>query len=308
MAMASLIQNEIVFSSSKNYDDYLVGLKTSTLKSASGEEQGAKKRPSSLGRTPSSSSKSPLFRFSLPKATASTSAADHGKEIEWIEDLVHIMTEKKLHKKNKKNQEEGTHDEDEEHPLRDLDVPSTIFIEHQDVEIKSSTSIDCPIRYKKELLLDDMGTLQEALYRQTLQHYDVDDDAESAYISEGDAEEEDDNDEHDNVVVMDYVQPLVDTTFTSKYAASKSTTTKYHKELLMDNLSNLQEVFSGAHHEFDDDLLSQGDIESVIDDDDDDDDDHTATTSSVLSDADYILAITGMNYNNASDDGPKSNP
>jgi hypothetical protein len=322
--MASLIQNErIVFSStspfsSSNYDDYVVGLKTSTLKAASGEQEqeGAKKRPSSLGRTPSSSSNCPLFRFSLPTATttAGTGAGDDEKEIEWIEDLVHIMAETKLHKNSRKNQE-GTHDdEDEEHPLRDFDVPSTIFIE--DIAAASSSPtfhLDCPRHYKKELLLDDMGTLQEALYLQTLQHDDDDDDddAESAYISEGDVEEEEDDDEHDhsynnnNVVVTDYVQPLVDTTVSPKYAASKSAT-KYHKELLMDNLNNLQEALSRANHEFDDDddLLSQGDIESVMDDDDD----HTATTTSVFSDDDNISAHNAMNYNNASDDGSKSYP
>mmetsp|Transcript_5440 Transcript_5440/g.10227 ORF Transcript_5440/g.10227 Transcript_5440/m.10227 type:complete len:321 (+) Transcript_5440:86-1048(+) len=266
-----------------------------------------------------------VLSFTLPSSSKKTG---NDEELSWIEDIVQLASGSE--QKKCKKQEFLCHDyeqdfeDDAEEPLSSKDgVPSTVFVAGQ-VE---SGNLDCSNRYLKELLLDDMGTLQEALEGRHLDDLGFEDDDEDL-LSEGDIEDEDEVDDFDAHYESEkplvgalkkeqhlyQEEPTIFVCCRSTPTRSTSSKNKYQKELLMDDMCGLREKLASTRNyygQFDvdednEDLLSEGDLESVYENDDEDDDAATIETSTELSDLDFLMAPQALARGTRSDSSCRS--
>lgn len=178
--------------------------------------------------------------------------------------------------------------------------------------------------YQRELLLDNLTFLQEALDASRQHGLDLDD-FEDDLLSEGDIEDDDDHDwDNDEASLSshlpmflfgnDYQLPLVDKSSsnsnnsTLNASSTYSQVSKFQRSLLLDrDMEGLQQAV--LPHFYNEDDLSQGDVESdlqgeVVDDLDDDDQEEDIQIVqfeqededdvSVVSDMDYLAAHRSM--------------
>ncbi len=144
------------------------------------------------------------------------------------------------------------------------------------LDLLDSMLLNSHLEYKEELLLDNMTSLENTLFR-----CQCDDDIDEDLLSQGDIEDYDVDDEVDDLgldgplptpitVAIDYEMPLVDiATSTSRHRHHQESI--YRREILLDcvdDILNHTSIFPRGHATLDEDELSQGDIESDYESDD----------------------------------------
>ncbi|KAL3912320.1 MAG: hypothetical protein SGARI_001217, partial [Bacillariaceae sp.] len=173
----------------------------------------------------------------------------------------------------------------------------------------TSTRPSSPQRraYQKELLLDNLTFLQEALDASRQNGMDFEnEDLDEDLLSQGDIEDDDhswDEDEDEASysshlpmsLFCDYQLPLRNSESHSSSMDVYAQVSKYQRELLLDRgVDDLQKyAMSGQQQGHEDDDLSLGDVESDIEDEDvfDDGDDIEVEVQGQDYDQDYVLAL-----------------
>jgi hypothetical protein len=218
-------------------------------------------------------------KFDLPKTTKTFDwlLKEDVRELEWIEDMFHGKTQKP------QEEPQGTEDVDldEEMPLRDHHhkVPSTVFVSVDG----GRDDCDCKKKYQKEILLDNLNALEEAL--RCFEPDDFDEDC----LSEGDVED-DELDFDDDYQELLRTQPLNKT-------LEATSNNPFRRELLLDNFGSFQAALAAAaagkgnemknNSDSPEDDLSEGDLEDMDDDDDLEENDDDTDDRSDLTDADF---------------------
>jgi hypothetical protein len=229
--------------------------------------------------------------------TASSKSPLDG-DMDWIDGL---LTNK--NHKNKKNQEKQPQDHQEPF-MADFHVPLRESVSRCCDRALSILADDPTNAYKRELLLDNLKIMEQEVHSAAfISDYDGDD-----LLSHGDLEEdlEDwDNEQQDademdySTCVVDYHQPLSNESASPSYRRERNV---YRRELLLDGcFEDMNRALGQLQtNELEDDLLSQGDLESFCDDiedeyeyDDDEedrDDDSFSSLSGYLSETQRILS------------------